>query len=86
MSVRVKWNSSAWAALVSDPAITGDIDDRALAIGVQAESSVAETARVRVDAGRTRKGRYRAAVIATDFPGSSDATFQALLAALDAGR
>ena len=84
---RLKWMSSGWRSLVSDPGISSDIDERALAVGVQAEAAASETATVKVDGGMVRRRRrYRAAVIAYDVPGRRDATYQALLAALDAGR
>ena len=86
-TARIRWRAAGWKALLAAPGIRSDVEDRALAIGVQAEATASPTATIRVEAGVTRSGRRpRAAVIAGDVKPRRDATYRALLAALDAGR
>ena len=84
---RVRWHPRAFNAFAGSRPFQDDVDERALAIGVQAEATASDTAVIAVDSGPTREtGRARAAVIAYDVPGRRTDTFAALLAAVDAGR
>ena len=84
---RVVWHPSAWRDLVGADGIQADVTERAERVAQQVEETASDTAYVATDSDLTRKSRRaRAAVIASDVPARRDATYQALLAALDAGR
>ena len=84
---RVVWHPAAWRDLVGDDGFQSDVTERAERVARQVEQTASDTAYVATDSDLTRKSkRARAAVIASDVPQRRDATYQALLAALDAGR